>query len=229
MIERGGRTVLVDPCVGNSKRLALDFWNNLRLPWLERFTAAGFDPATVDMVVHTHLHEDHIGWDTHLIEGQWVPTFVNARHVYVGAELDYARREDRRLHEDPFADSIAPILDAGLGWEVGPAADLGDGLQLLSTPGHTPGHVSLVVDTGADDLVLSGDLSHHQIQFQNPGLAETADWDIGLARRTRSEFFSEFSRTGSIIGGAHFAVEPVGRIEPIGSQWQFRAEPGLST
>ena len=103
------------------------FWNDLQLPWLERFTAAGFDPDDVDLVVHTHLHEDHIGWDTHRRGDEWVPTFTNARHVYVGDELDYAVRADRRTEDDPYADSIAPILDAGLGDIVDADATLADG------------------------------------------------------------------------------------------------------
>ncbi len=224
VIQRGRRLVLVDPCVGNSKKRGLEFWDDLSLPWMERFETAGFDAASVDLVVHTHLHEDHIGWDTHLSNGLWVPTFPNARHVYVGEELDYARLEERRINDDPFADSIEPILDAGLGWEVGPTADLGDGMALLSTPGHTPGHVSLVVETGADQLVVSGDLSHHQFQFQAPAFAETADWNAELARQTRSAFFSEYAQSGAIIAGTHFAGAPVGRIEPLGAAWQFHPQ-----
>lgn len=90
VLERAGRTVLVDPCVGNGKRRSLPFWNDLSLPWLDRFAAAGFTPEQVDLVVHTHLHEDHLGWDTHTVEGEWVPTFLNARHVYVAEELEWA-------------------------------------------------------------------------------------------------------------------------------------------
>ena len=147
VVETRGRVVLVDPCVGNAKPRSLQFWNDLQLPWLDRFTAAGFDPDAVDLVVHTHLHEDHIGWDTHRRGDEWVPTFTNARHVYVGDELDYTVRADRRTKDDPYADSIAPILDAGLGDIVGADATLADGVRLVSTPGHTPGHVAVAVDT----------------------------------------------------------------------------------
>jgi glyoxylase-like metal-dependent hydrolase (beta-lactamase superfamily II) len=226
VVETGGRVVLVDPCVGNAKQRGLPFWNDLQLPWLERFTQAGFDPATVDLVVHTHLHEDHIGWDTHRRDGEWVPTFANARHVYVGDELDYAVRADRRTKDDPYADSIAPILDAGLGDIVGADATLADGVRLVSTPGHTPGHVAVAIDTSGDPLVISGDLLHHQVQLANPRLAEIADWDVELARQTRSAFFSEHARAGSIVAGTHFSIAPVGRIEPNGAAWRFRVEAG---
>jgi glyoxylase-like metal-dependent hydrolase (beta-lactamase superfamily II) len=228
VVETRGRVVLVDPCVGNAKQRELAFWNDLQLPWLERFTAAGFDPAAVELVVHTHLHEDHIGWDTHRRHDEWVPTFINARHVYVADELDYAARADRRTKDDPYADSIAPILNAGLGDVVGADASLGDGLRLVSTPGHTPGHVAMAIDTSGDPLVITGDLLHHQLQLANPRIAEIADWDVELARQTRSAFFSEQARAGSIVAGTHFPIAPVGRIEPDGAAWRFRAEAGAT-
>lgn len=228
VVETSGRVVLVDPCVGNAKQRALAFWNDLQLPWLERFRAAGFDADAVDLVVHTHLHEDHIGWDTHRRGDEWIPTFVNARHVYVGDELDYAARADRRTNDDPYADSIAPIFDAGLGDVVGADAALGEGLRLVSTPGHTPGHVAIAVDTSGDPLVITGDLLHHQLQLANPRLAEIADWDPELARQTRSAFFSEHAGAGSIVAGTHFPIAPVGRIEPNGAAWRFRAEHGVT-
>jgi glyoxylase-like metal-dependent hydrolase (beta-lactamase superfamily II) len=227
VVETRGLVVLVDPCVGNAKQRSLAFWNDLQLPWLERFTAGGFHPAAVDFVVHTHLHEDHIGWDTHRRGDEWVPTFVNARHVYVGDELDYAIRADRRTEDDPYADSIAPIIDAGLADIVGADATLADGLRLVSTPGHTPGHASVAVDTSGDPLVITGDLLHHQFQLANPRIAEVADWDVDLARETRSAFFGEQCRAGSVVAGTHFPIAPVGRIEPHGAAWRFRVETAV--
>jgi glyoxylase-like metal-dependent hydrolase (beta-lactamase superfamily II) len=226
VVETRGLVVLVDPCVGNAKQRSLAFWNDLQLPWLDRFTAAGFDPRDVDLVVHTHLHEDHIGWDTHRLGDEWVPTFTNARHVYVGDELDYAMRMDRRTEDDPYADSIAPILDAGLGDVVGAGATLADGVRLIATPGHTPGHAAVAIDTSGDPLVITGDLLHHQLQLANPRIAEIADWDVDLARETRSAFFSEQCKAGSLVAGTHFPIAPVGRIEPNGAVWRFRVEPG---
>ena len=223
VVERAGRTVLVDPCVGNGKRRGLPFWNDLSLPWLERFTAAGFAAEQIDLVVHTHLHEDHIGWDTHLVDGEWVPTFKNARHVYVAEELEYAALDIRRERDDPYADSIEPILHAGLADVVAADADLGHGLRLLPTPGHTPGHTSLIVDSGDDGFVVSGDLLHHPFQLNDPSIAEAADWDNGMAARTRSDFFDHCARTGCLVGGTHFPVAPLGRIETHGGAWRFRA------
>ena len=200
----------------------MPFWNDLSLPWMDRFRAAGFAPEDVDLVVHTHLHEDHVGWDTHLSDGQWVPTFTNARHVYVGNELDYATTEERRTRDDPYADSIEPILRAGLADIVAADADLGDGFRLMSTPGHTPGHASLVVECGGDGFVVSGDLLHHQFQLADPTIAEVADWDASLAHRTRADFFDHCATSGCVVGGTHFPIAPIGRIEPHADAWRFR-------
>lgn len=221
VVEHNDKTIVIDPCVGNHKKRNLFFWDKLQLPWLDRFLTAGFDPAAVDLVIHTHLHEDHIGWDTHLVDGVWVPTFPNARHVYVADELDWAEGDDRRQGHDPFADSIAPIVDAGLSWEVAPDADLGDGIQLLSTPGHTPGHASIRIETTAERLVITGDVLHHPFQLTNPDLAEVGDCDVPRARGTRRAFFDEHSDSGAIVAGTHFPIAPVGRIETLGAGWRF--------
>ena len=195
---------------------------------LDDFGAAGFDPATVDLVIHTHLHEDHIGWDTHLVDGQWVPTFPNARHVYVDVELEWTASEERRQGQDPYAESVAPILDAGLAWEVAANADLGDGLRLIPTPGHTPGHVSLEVETGGELLVITGDILHHQFQLARPDIAEVADIDRPLAVRSRTDFFSEHAGTANVVAGTHFGIAPVGHIEAHGGAWRWTATPGTA-
>ncbi len=222
VVQVGSRTVLVDPCVGNGKQRSLPFWNDLTTPWLDRFHEAGFSVADIDTVVHTHLHEDHLGWDTQRIDGEWTPTFATARHLYVGNELDWAATEERRTGQDPFADSIEPILRAGLADVVTNDADLGDGLRLVSTPGHTPGHVSLAIDTGGEPLVISGDLMHHQLQCGDTSIAEVGDCDMALAARTRAAFLDDCCSAGTVVAGTHFAMAPLGRIERADAAWRFR-------
>ena len=147
VIELGGRVVVVDPCVGNGKKRSLPFWNEQTWPFLERFAAAGFAPERVDTVVHTHLHADHVGWDTRLEDGAWVPTFARARHLYTARELDWCEEHDEPGNAGVYDDSIAPIFAAGLADMVDEDADLGGGLRLEPTPGHTPGHVSLWLES----------------------------------------------------------------------------------
>jgi glyoxylase-like metal-dependent hydrolase (beta-lactamase superfamily II) len=224
VVDHAGLKILIDPCVGNHKRLTLPFWNDLDLPWLDDLGAAGYEPGDIDLVIHTHLHEDHIGWDTHLVDGVRVPTFPNARHVYVGNELEWAATDERNgpgRGQEPFTESIAPVIDAGLSVQVDADADLGDGLHLVSTPGHTPGHTSLAITTTAEPLVITGDVLHHPFQLASPDLPEVGDLDPDMARATRNDFFAEHAHSGAVIAGTHFPVAPVGRFAPDGARWRF--------
>lgn len=222
VVEHGGRTVLVDPCVGNHKSLTLPMWDHLDLPWLADLRTAGFKPADIDTVVHTHLHEDHIGWDTQLVEGEWTPVFGNAAHVYVGDELDFTKQPTRREGQDPWAESIQPILDARLSLETAADHDLGNGFRLISTPGHTPGHASLVIESDETELVITGDLIDHPFQCASPDLAQGSDWDAPMARDTRKDFLAHYASRDAFVAGTHFPGVPVGRIESSTTAWKFR-------
>jgi glyoxylase-like metal-dependent hydrolase (beta-lactamase superfamily II) len=226
VVEAGARLVVVDPCVGNGKTREQPFWNDQTWPFMERFEAAGFDRADVDMVVHTHLHVDHVGWDTHLLDGRWVPTFARARHVYVGHELDaQAARSDidaRRIRDD----SIAPIFEAGLADIVEAGTDLGSGLQLDPTPGHTPGHASLWLTSGAHTALLTGDVIHHPVQCAEPELSFVSDDDVELARATRRALLATAADTATLVLGTHFPTAPGGRVVPNGGAWRFDPQAG---
>jgi glyoxylase-like metal-dependent hydrolase (beta-lactamase superfamily II) len=221
LIEQPDHVTLVDPCVGNGKTRALPFWNDLHTSWLDRLTDTGITPGAIDLVVHTHLHEDHVGWDTHLVDGAWQPTFVHARHVYVGEELEYWRSPARPEAAVIDADSIAPVFDAGLGEIVERDAELGHGLRLLPTPGHTPGHVAVELVSGTDAMIITGDLLHHPVQMARPAWAEIADYDVPLARETRRAFLDEQARQGMRIAGTHFPTAPVGYVEAHAGAWRF--------
>jgi glyoxylase-like metal-dependent hydrolase (beta-lactamase superfamily II) len=221
VIESPGRRVLVDPCVGNGKKRPLPFWNEREFPFLERFADAGFAPEKIDTVVHTHLHADHCGWDTRLAGGEWVPTFPNARHLYTQAELDWARAGGNPGIDGVFADSIAPILDAGLSDVVPVDAALGDGLRLEPTPGHTPGHVSLWIESQGETALVSGDFLHHPVQCAELEWAETGDVDADQARATRRRMLARAAETRALFVGTHFATRPAGRIEARDGAFRF--------
>ena len=226
VVELDGRTTLVDPCVGNHKVRALPFWHDQEWPWFERFVEAGFDPDHIDQVVHTHLHADHVGWDTRLVDGAWQPTFPRARYVYVARELEHWHAEEHRQAEDVYADSIGPIVAAGLADIVADDVDLGGGLRLVPTPGHTPGHVSLDIDGRGVHAVITGDLLHHPVQLARPDIAEVADWDIEIAHATRLDFFAHHGERGSLVFVTHFATPAVGRIVGDGERWRWQPEQG---
>jgi glyoxylase-like metal-dependent hydrolase (beta-lactamase superfamily II) len=221
VIDLPHRRVLVDPCVGNGKQRMLPFWHMQQYTFFEDFLAGGFAPETIDHVVHTHLHADHIGWDTQLIDGVWTPTFTNARHLYTQREVDHWRAPEQRVHEDTYVDSIGPIFDAGLADIVAEDADLGDGLRLSPTTGHTPGHVSLWIDSDGERAVISGDLMHHPVQCARPEWAEIGDWNGDIARTTRREFLERVARDGTLVFGTHFPTAPAGHVVAHGDVFRF--------
>ncbi|MGH9135763.1 MAG: MBL fold metallo-hydrolase [Acidimicrobiales bacterium] len=220
VVEQSGRRVLVDPCVGNGKKRALFFWNEQSWPFMDRFVEAGFDPAGIDLVIHTHLHADHVGWDTHLVDGEWVPTFSAARHLYTQAELDWCRKTDDMGMPGVYADSIGPIFDAGLADIVDEIIDLG-GIRLESTPGHTPGHVSVWIESAGETALLTGDFIHHPVQCAEPTWAEIGDDNVDLARETRRRMLDRAASSGALVLGTHFPTRPAGHVVVDGDAWRF--------
>jgi glyoxylase-like metal-dependent hydrolase (beta-lactamase superfamily II) len=139
-----------------------------------------------------------VGWDTHKVGDDWLPTFTRARHLYTARELEYCRKNDNPGIEGVFADSVAPILDAGLADVVPEDANLGDGLRLEPSTGHTPGHVSLWIESAGEVALISGDFLHHPVQCAVPMLAEVGDADVEQARETRRHY-ARAAETGALF------------------------------
>jgi glyoxylase-like metal-dependent hydrolase (beta-lactamase superfamily II) len=224
VVEIGTRRVLVDPCVGNNKPLPIVFWNDMTWPFFERFTDAGFTAAGIDTVVHTHLHADHVGWDTQLVDGAWVPTFVNARHLYIERELEFFKPGERFGTTGVYPISIAPVIDAGLADIVDDDADLGDGLRLEPSNGHTPGHVSLWIHSGGERALITGDFLHNPVQCARPDWNEIGDEDGDAALATRRRMLARAAETGALVLGTHFSSRPGGRVVTDGDAWRFVPE-----
>lgn len=211
VVETPDRLVVVDTCIGNDKPRTLPFWDHLSTDFLERFVAAGFDPERVDTVLCTHMHIDHVGWNTRLVDGGWVPTFPNARYLY--AEKEWAHWKDAPEEGGPIiADSVQPIFDAGLADLVPSEHAVCDELSLFPTEGHTPGHVSVLIRSRGEQAVITGDMIHHPCQLAHPDWASIADTDSAASTRTREAFVERFGETPTLVIGTHFPAPTAGRI-----------------
>lgn len=220
------RLVVVDTCVGNDKARKNPDFHELQSGFLDDFRAAGFSEDEVDTVLCTHLHIDHVGWNTVLRDGRWQPTFPNARYLFGEQEFEHWNREDHgaleRLDvEAVMADSVQPILDAGLAELVSSTHRVCDELSFIPTPGHTPGHVSVLVESNGEMALITGDVLHHPCQFTHPEWPSSPDADPQANLATRRELFERFTDTPTLIIGTHFASPTAGRLRLDQGSYRF--------
>jgi len=222
VVRAPGLTVLVDTCVGNDKdRGGRAPFHMMRTTFLDDLRAAGVAPESVDVVICTHLHVDHVGWNTRLDGGRWVPTFPRARHLFARREWEHwstERDDDTRQIMD---DSVTPVLDAGLATLVDMDHRVSDEIWLEPTPGHTPGHTSVRLCSGGRDAVITGDLMHHPIQMAEPQWCSHFDVDPESARKTRRAFCERYAGGAVAVLGTHFHHPTAGRIVRHGDAWRF--------
>jgi glyoxylase-like metal-dependent hydrolase (beta-lactamase superfamily II) len=220
VVETPSRRIVVDTGLGNDKQgRSVPTWNNRQGPFLETMAAAGFAPESIDTVLCTHLHVDHVGWNTRLAGGQWVPTFTNARYVFGRAEYEHWR--DHRDEPDKaavFNDSVKPVVDAGKADLVGGDARICDEITLIPTPGHSPGHLSVHIRSNGEEGLLTGDVAHHPCQMAHLDWSSSADSDPLQSAATRRELFRRFADTPTLVIGGHFNA---GRIRRDGGAFQF--------
>ena len=224
VVESQGRRIVVDTCVGNDKQRTLPAWNLLSGPFLADFAAAGFSVDGVDVVVCTHLHSDHVGWNTRLADGRWLPTFTRARYLASRTEYDHVRSVDDVAERQLLADSVQPIVDAGLVDWVDSSHAITDEVRLEPTPGHTPGHVSVRVRSQGSEAVITGDLMHHPVQCADPDVCSNFDSDRAQALATRVRFLREQADRDVLVLGTHFATPTAGRVVSEGAAWRFVAD-----
>jgi glyoxylase-like metal-dependent hydrolase (beta-lactamase superfamily II) len=222
VIDVGELRVAVDTCVGNDKTRSNELWHQLQGPFLDDLTAADYPPESFTHVICTHLHVDHVGWNTRLVDGEWVPTFPNARYLFVNAELVHWRDEPGLFDgEDVFGDSVAPIVDAGLADLVAPDHRVCDEISFQPTVGHTPGHISVVVESGGQRGIITGDMVHSPIQIADPELSSMFDTDSDQARATRATVFPGWADGETLIIGTHFGSPTAGTMHPDGPGYRL--------
>jgi glyoxylase-like metal-dependent hydrolase (beta-lactamase superfamily II) len=213
VVETPKRRIVVDTGLGNDKQgRNVPTWNNRNTPFLETMTAAGFAPDSIDTVLCTHLHVDHVGWNTRLVGGQWVPTFANARYVFGRTEYEHWR--DHSIEPDRaavFNDSVKPIVAAGKVDLVASDAKICDEITLISTPGHSPGHMSILIQSDGESALLTGDVAHHPCQMAHLDWSSTADSDPVQSAATRRQLFGRFADTPTTVIGGHFGAAHIRR------------------
>jgi glyoxylase-like metal-dependent hydrolase (beta-lactamase superfamily II) len=215
--------VVIDTCVGNDKpRHGVEPWHMRKGTYLQDLAAAGVKSDDVDLVVCTHLHVDHVGWNTRLEGGRWVPTFPKAKYIFAREEFEFWKKvsETGQAEFGLIDDSVLPIVEAGKALLVSSDYVIDDRLQFEPSPGHTPGHVNVRLRTKAGEAVFTGDMMHRPIQ-----VAE-ADWnsrfcnDGPLASKTRRAFVEKHADADVTILAAHFPVP--GRIVAPGGRMRFQ-------
>lgn len=214
LIQTPSRRIIVDTCLGNDKQgRMVPGWNNLQGPFLRDLAAAGFARESVDTVLCTHLHVDHVGWNTMLVGSQWQPTFPNARYLMGRTEFEYWR-DQRQISEQVtvFSDSVQPVFDAGLVDLIATDHRVCEEVSLMPTLGHTPGHVSVRISSGGEEALITGDFLHHPCQMAHLDWAPPVDYDPGESTRTRQEVFSALAGTPTLLIGTHFAGPSAGRV-----------------
>ena len=221
VIETGSQTLVVDTCIGNDKERAYPKWHLMQSSFLDDFAASGFDTNDVDTVLCTHMHVDHVGWNTRLVNGSWEATFHNARYLYAEDEWKHWRNESQAEYGPVIDDSVRPIFDAGLADLVSSDHQVTPEICLESTPGHTPGHVSVHITSQGEEAVITGDMIHHPCQIAYPDWSTTADVDQDMSASTRARFLDSYADQPVLVIGTHFSGPTAGKLVRDGDAYRL--------
>jgi len=225
VIKTPHQNILVDSCVGNHKpRQARPFWNMMNSDRFEKnLGAIGLTVDDIDYVMCTHLHVDHVGWNTRLDNGRWVPTFPKAKYVMADRELAHWTQKEK---DDPasvpwITDSVLPIVEAKRAQIVASDFVLNESVQFIPTPGHTIDHYSVLVGQPGQDALITGDMIHSPIQGKYPELGMRADYDSPQAGQTRRKVFDRFCDASTIMCITHFPSPSTARVRRWGDGYKF--------
>lgn len=230
VLRSNKHVVVVDTGVGNEReRPQIPALSHLQTDFLARLAEAGVQPGDVDVVVNTHIHYDHVGWNTRLVQGRWIPTFPNATYLVPKADYDYYHPDNSHLMRAPrtederarfagiklvFADSVAPIAESGQLQTHDGRWQIDDNLRIEPAPGHTPGSSVVWLDSPDGGAAFVGDLLHTPLQIGRPGDSCALDLDAHGARASRRAILAEASRRRSVLFPAHFAGHGAARLRP---------------
>lgn len=211
LLKTPDSVILVDACIGNDKTFEMHpAWHRRSDGrFLASLAAAGVGPADVDYVLCTHLHLDHVGWNTRLENGRWVPTFPNARYLLPSLDHEHFSAQQDVVYNE----SVLPVIEAGQAEMVSADHQLGDFVSLVPTPGHTPGHVAVRIAHGGQEALITGDAIHSPIQCRHPEWNFVYDHDAELAFRSRRALLAGFSERGELVIGSHFPLPSLGHVQ----------------
>lgn len=222
LIRSAGRSIVVDTCFGNDHALPYPHLVGLRTEHLGALAAADFDRQTVDVVVCTHLHLDHVGWNTMLDGGEWVPTFPNAEYLFAATEYEHWQETD--AVDACLRESIDPVVAAGLHRLVAMDHRITAEVCLVPSPGHTPGHVSVRIDSDGASALITGDMVHHPVQVPRPHWGSSSDHDPVAAVATRAAVFADVADRQALVLGTHFAEPTAGHVRRDGDGWAWQPQ-----
>lgn len=224
LVEAPGLKLIVDTCIGNDKVRESLRGVALQTAFLEDLAAAGFARDAVDVVLCTHLHFDHVGWNTMKAGGKWVPTFPNARYLIGKREYEHwATAEGASILEqsEVLSDSVRPVFEAGLATLVETDHRVSPEIRLIPTPGHTPGHVSVMIESEGQVAVITGDMIHHPCQIAHPHWGTLVDSDSQASGLTRKRMLQNWADQPVLVIGTHFAAPTAGHVRRDGVSYRF--------
>ncbi len=225
VIKSNGKYILIDTCNGNHKeRPGMSTWGNLNTNFLEKFTHIGIDPDKIDYVACTHLHFDHVGWNTKLENGKWVPTFKNAKYLFSKEEYEYwIKKPENEVEDDHngIADSVVPVVEAGQAEFVSDDHKLDESIRFIPTPGHTPHHISIAIESKCQKAIITGDVMHHPCQIAETSWTTLADTLPEQTIQTRIGFLMKYANTETLILGTHFPYPVAGYIVEEDGKFKF--------
>jgi len=226
VLQVDGLNVLIDSCCGNDKVRSVAWAHQLQSDWLPNLARAGFRPEDIHVVLCTHLHADHVGWNTRLDNGRWVPTFPNARYVFSRKDYEFFRVQTHEAHNrEAYLDSVLPVVDAGLADIVESDhcvhREIGDGIWLQDAAGHSPGSVVVNARRGGARTMFPGDVLHHPIQLVRPDIPFFADEDREGACSTRQRLLAEAAEQDAILFPAHFPVPAGGHVRRTARHFRY--------